>query len=254
MPLLGWKNGALVFSRAQPFLSACGSGAGSGFFRQYEYEEEVYLSLDGTATVYVNASVPALIALRGFALDPSPNATVDREAVGRLFTSPGTHLSGRVTTSRRSTRRFVHVKLLVDDIRQLGEAAPFAWSHYAFSRDGDLYRYEQVVGLPAGKDVGSVGWSGREIVAFRLHLPSRIQYHNSGRDVARGNILIWEQTLSDRLRGAPLTLDARMDAQSILYTTLWLFGVTFLGVALTFVLVIWWIFRRGPVSAPEATH
>ena len=31
-------------------------------FRQYEYEEEVYLSLDGSATIYVNSSIPALNA------------------------------------------------------------------------------------------------------------------------------------------------------------------------------------------------
>jgi hypothetical protein len=41
-------------------------------------------------------------------------------------------------------------------------------------------------------------------------------------------------------------LDARMDAQSILYTTLWLFGVTFLAVAVVFGGVIWWVMRRGP--------
>ena len=29
--------------------------------RKYEYEEEVFLALDGSATVYVNASVPALV-------------------------------------------------------------------------------------------------------------------------------------------------------------------------------------------------
>ena len=34
--------------------SAC-----TGFFRQYEYEEDIYLSLDGTATVYVNSSIAA---------------------------------------------------------------------------------------------------------------------------------------------------------------------------------------------------
>ena len=50
--------------------SACGGAAdrttsGGGLFRQYEYEEEVYVSLDGTATVYVNASLAALNALRG---------------------------------------------------------------------------------------------------------------------------------------------------------------------------------------------
>ena len=36
-----------------------------------------------------------------------------------------------------------------------------------------------------------------------------------------------------------------MDPQSILYTTLWLFGGTFAAVAVTFALVIWWVLRRG---------
>jgi hypothetical protein len=36
-----------------------------------------------------------------------------------------------------------------------------------------------------------------------------------------------------------------MQSQSILYTTLWLFGLTFIAVALAFVTVIWWIVRRG---------
>ena len=233
--------------------SAC-SNVGGIFFRQYEYDEEVYLSLDGRATVYVNASIPALNALRGTAFDTSPNAPVDRAAIRQLFTTPVTRVSGAVNISRRSNRRFVHVKLDVDDIRQLNHAGPFAWSTYNFTRDGDLYRYLQVVGPAAGKDVGNVGWNGRELVAFRLHLPSRIQYHNNGRPVDRGNILVWEQPLAERVRGATLTLDARMDTQSILYTTLWLFGWTFLAVAIMFVLVIWWVFRRAPAAAPRAAH
>ena len=80
--------------------------------------------------------------------------------------------------------------------------------------------YRQTVGAAAGKDAGDAGWNGREIVAFRLHLPSKIRYHNTRREVGRGNILVWEQPLADRLRGVPLELDARMDAQSILYRTL----------------------------------
>ena len=87
--------------------------------------------------------------------------------------------------------------------------------------------------------------NGSEIVAFRLHLPSKIRYHNTRRDVGRGNILVWEQPLAERLRGVPIELDARMDRQSILYTTLWLFGVTFVTVAIVFSGVIWWIIRRG---------
>ena len=77
----------------------------------------------------------------------------------------------------------------------------------SFTRDGDLFIYQQTVGASAGKDAGNAGWNGREIVAFRLHLPSKIRYHNTRRDVGRGNILVWEQPLADRLRGVPL--DAR---------------------------------------------
>src|ERR1035437_7140397 len=115
---------------------ACGSGP--GLFRQYEYEEEAYLSLDGTATVYVNSSVAALDALRGASFDASPTARLDREEVRAYSSTPNTHVT-RISESRRSGRRFVHVRLDVDDIRRLAGAAPFAWSSYRFERDGNLF-------------------------------------------------------------------------------------------------------------------
>jgi hypothetical protein len=225
----------------------------TSLFRQYEYEEEVYLSLDGSATVYVNSSLAALNALRGTAFDASAAARVDTAAIRAYYSSPVTRIS-RVTQSRRSNRRFVHIRLDVDDITRLGDVAPFAWSTYRFKRDGDLFIYRQAIGAAAGKDVGNVGWNGSEVVAFRLHLPSRIRYHNTRRDVGRGNILVWEQPLADRRRSLPVVsdltagvgvLDARIDAQSILYTTLWLFGMTVLAVALVFGAVIWWVMRKG---------
>ena len=136
----------------------------------------------------------------------------------------------------------------------MGDVAPFAWSRYRFTREGDAFVYRQAIGAAANKDVGSVGWNGSELVAFRLHVPSRIRYHNTKRDVGRGNILAWEQPLASRLRSEPVVsdttagvgvLDAQMDAQSILYTTLWLFGTTFLVVAAGFGGLVWWIMRRG---------
>ena len=234
-------------------LVVLGSAAcsGGGFFRQYEYEEEVYLSLDGSATVYVNASIPALVALRGFSLDLSPTAKPDTAAVKTAYTGPGAHVT-RVSTSRRSGRRFVHVRLDVDDIRRLSEVAPFAWSTYRFSKDEGLYVYKQTIGAAAGKAVGDVGWNGSEAVEVRLHLPSKITFHNTKPDnLKRGNILVWEQSLTDRLQGQPLAIDARMETQSILYHTLYLFGATFLVVAVLFILVIWWVARRGK-GTPEA--
>ena len=224
--------------------TAC-DGGGGGVFRQYEYEEEIYLSLDGTATVYVNSSVPALVALRGAPLDTSPTARLDRAVVRNFYTSPVTRVTS-VSTSRRSNRRFVHVRLDVDDVRRLGEAGPFAWSTYQFARDGSLYQYRQAVGPAGGQPVANVGWTGRELVAIRLHLPSEIVYHNTRPgNLRRGNILVWEQSLDDRLRNVPLALDARMKTQSILNRTLWLFGLTFVAVAVVFLVVIWWLLSRG---------
>jgi hypothetical protein len=237
-------------------IGACGGG--SGLFRQYEYEEEMYLSLDGSATIYVNSSVAALHALRGLALDTNPSTPVDRDAVRAYFSTPNTHVTW-VRTSRRSRRRFVHVRLEVDDVRRLASAPPFAWSSYQFGRDGNLFKFQQTVGAAAAKDVGDAGWTGRELVAFRLHLPSKIDFHNrnphdpDGDNLRRGNILVWEQPLADRLRGVPLTLDARMQTQSILYRTLWLFAATFGVVAVGFGVVIWLVLRRGSRRPVEQT-
>jgi hypothetical protein len=232
-------------------LAAAGC-SGGGLFRQYEYEEDIYLALDGTATVYVNTSLAALDALRGAPLDTRPSARVDTDAVRALYTTPVTRVS-QISQSRRSGRRFVHVRIDVDDIRRLSAAAPFQWSRYEFARRDDLYLYLQTIGASAGKDVGSVGWNGNELVAFRLHLPSKIAYHNARpENFKRGNILVWEQPLADRLRGVPLVLDARMQTQSILYRTLLLFGATVLAVAVTFVLVIVLVLRGGKKKAGQA--
>ena len=192
---------------------ACGGNI--GLFRQYEYEEDMYLSLDGTATLYVNTSVAALDALRGASFNTSPDAATDRNAITAYFSSPVTHVR-RVTTWRRAGRRFVGVRMDVDDVTRLREAKPFAWSTYSFKRDGasDLFLYLQNIGASANKDVGNVGWNGRELVAFRLHLPSKIEYHNAGAgNPKRGNILAWEQQLTDRCMGAA---DARRaDAHAV---------------------------------------
>ena len=227
----------------------CASCGGRGLFRQYEYEEEIYLSLDGSATVYVNASVAALNALRGASFDASPAGRIDRSAVRQYFTSPVTRVTRQPSLSRRSGRRFVHVRLDVDDIRRLPEAPPFAWSTYRFDAANGLFAFEQTVRAAAAGEVAT-NWRGDEIVAFRLHVPSRIEFHNAGAgNPRRGNILAWEQSLRDRLAGVPLVMQTRMESQSILYRTLFLFAATFAAVAVLFVLVIWWILRRGAKPA-----
>jgi hypothetical protein len=231
-------------------VAIAGCATGSSLFRQYEYEEEIYLALDGTATVYVNSSLAALNALRGTSFDTTPGARVDVAAVRAYYTTPDTEVT-RVTQWRRNNRRFVQVRIDVADITRLGLSAPFAWSAYTFRRDGNLFVYRQQVGGAAGKS-GGAPWKGDELVAFRLHLPSRIRYHNTHGVESRGNILAWEQPLASRLRSEPIGIEARMDTQSILYTTLWLFAATFLAVAAAFVAVIWIVMRRGARAPVEA--
>src|SRR4051812_47911551 len=216
-------------------LSACG---GRLVKKQYEYEEELYLGLDGSATLNVNASVPALVALRGADLNPSPRARFDRERIRAFFDGPGVTVTA-VSSSRRYGRRFVHVSMDVADVRSLQRVAPFAWSTYRFSRESDMFEFKQVVGAAAGKTVSDVGWDGSELVAFRMHLPSRIAYNNApSHRTERGNILEWEQTLADRMRGTPVEIDVQMETQSILARTLLLFGTTILAAFATLAAVI----------------
>jgi len=219
---------------------------------QYEYEEELYLDLDGSATLNLNASVPALVALRGADLPTDPRARLDRQRLRDLFAGSASDVT--LSLSRRDGRRFVHVSVKVDDVRQLAAIKPFSWSTYAFSRDADRVDYHQTVGASAARDVGRIrdevakgriGWDGTEVVAFRMHLPSEILFENSPEDALRGNILEWDQALDARLHSEPLDLRVQMSPDSILYTTLLLFGSTIVAAAATFAAVLWWVARRG---------
>ncbi|HXG89378.1 MAG TPA: hypothetical protein VNJ02_13670 [Vicinamibacterales bacterium] len=213
--------------------------------RKYEYDEDVYLALDGSATVYVNASVAALVALRGVEMNVDPRARLDLSKVRALYQSPNTRVAS-VTGSRRENRRYVHLRMEVADIRRLSELSPFAWSRYALDRKDDVMAYRQVVGASAARDIGNVGWNGDELVAFRLHLPSRVPFHNSPTGtIERGNIIVWEQSLAARLKGEPVSIEVDMETESILFRTLTLFAVTIALAAATFGLAIWWVRRRG---------
>ena len=251
MRIRAWS--ALLFAAAM-IAGAC-STSPAGLFRQYEYEEDLYLSLDGSATIYVNSSVPAFNILRGTSIDPAPTARIDDD-VRKVFETPLTHVTRLSRSSRRNNRRYLHVRLDARDVRRLNAVLPFSWSTYEFRQDGPSYVYRQTVGAPAtaatpadppsppGGFGAASGWTGDEIVAFRLHLPSRITFHNTKTGVQRGNILVWEQSLRDRLNGVPVALDVRMETQSILSSTLKLFGVALVAAAVTFAFVIWWVVRR----------
>ena len=219
---------------------------GNVIARKYEYEEEVFLDLTGAATVYINASVPALVSLRGVKLPVDSKARLDRQVVREFYESPVSHVAS-VTTSRREGRRYVHLRINVADIRKLGEAPLFAWSEYAYRESDGLYEFAQTMRGSANQSVGNVGWDGDELIAVRLHLPSKVTWHNApSKRVERGNIIVWEQLLPERQKGTPLDIVARMETQSILVRTLALFAAMGVLVVLTFIAVIWFVKTRQP--------
>jgi hypothetical protein len=241
--------------------AACSEG-GRRFNPQYEYEEDVTLSVDGSAIVVINSSIAALVALHDVRLPVDNRTRIDRSQVRAAFESAVTDVTRVSRTWRRRGRRFVQIRLTVDDIRRLPEARPFAESRYELASDDTRIIYKQRVSGGKRAGVPAANWNGSELVAFKLHVPSRVFYHNvrdlqtnePGR-VERGNILRWEQRLSDRLAGVPLELEVRMDRESILFRTLWLFAGAFGAAMAMLVGAIWLVVRRGRrATAPRSSQ
>lgn len=247
-----WRRAWVAVQALVAVAALVEAGCTNVISRKYEYEEDVYLALDGSATVYVNAAVPALVALRNAPLPLDPAARLDRNDVRAFYEGPGVNVAS-VSTSRREGRRYVHLRLDVADIRRLSALAPFAWSAYGLAEKNGLWVFTQQVTGAAGRDVGSVGWQGDELVAVRLHLPSRVPFHNaSSKTIERGNIITWEQPLSARAKGDPLSIEVHLERDSILAQTLTLFGVMALFAVATLGLLIWWVARKGRRAANQA--
>jgi hypothetical protein len=253
-------------------LAACGRGIGL-LSPLYEYEEDLTLKLDGSATLVVNASIPALIALHGLPLDPDPRMRADeiRRRLREVYTSPQAEVL-RVNTWTKYGRRFVGVRLRIPDIRALPKAAPFAWSSYDLRQEDGHHVWRHTLGAPSPPRGATpyAGWKGNELIAFRVHLPSRVLFYNARdvdnpakiRTIDRGNIITWEQRLADRLDNKPIAwaedrapgvMEIRMDSQSILYRTLWLFALAFTAAVGMLALLIWLALRRGSKEvSPQA--
>src|SRR6185295_13390703 len=155
-------------------VAACSNPLG----RQYEYDEQTYLSVDGSATVIVNASLPALVALRGASIDPKPDGSADRDGIRRLYESNGCTVSKVGRFWYRRSRRFVQIQITTSDIRSLSKCALLSWSTYSLGPDEEApngLKFTQQVGAASAGDPGTVSWDGSELVAFKLHAPSRIR-------------------------------------------------------------------------------
>lgn len=241
----------------------CLAGCSNPLGPQYEYSEQLYLGVDGQAELVIDSSIAALVALRNLPLDASPDVPVDRDKVRAAFSDAG---CGEVTVNRpwaRYGRRFVQIVLEQDDVAKFATCGPVSWASYTFERvnegETETIAYTQVVGEPATGEPGPVNWDGRELVGFKLHLPSKILFHNVRRleDGApdspdRGNILTWEQRLTDRRAGQPIRMEVRMHSQSILNRALWLFAGAFVGAVVLILTIVTVVIRRAKAKLRKA--
>ena len=239
------------------------SACANPFSPQYEYEEQVYLEVDGRAVVVIDTSLAALVALRGSTIDPAVANATDRSDVRRMVTAAGCQVTDVSRFWTRHGRRFVQIRVSSARAEDLPKCRLLAWSTYSLDSiapgveqtmpQGGL-RFQQHLGAPTPDQAAAAAptnWSGNELVAFKFHLPSRVLDHNvklldgSNGTIERGNILTWAQTLKDRQTGKPLDMRADMDGKSILHTTLWLFAGAFVAAVAVLVLAIWWVIRKG---------
>jgi hypothetical protein len=226
------------------------AGCGAVFGPEYEYEEQLYLQVDGSAEVVVDASFQAFAALRGLNFRAAEGG-VDREAIRRDLEAGGCRVTDVSRPWERHGRPFIALTV-AGHVRDLARCRLLSWSRYALESTPDGLRYTQRAGKAVGVPTDRSTWDGAERVAFKVHAPSRVTYQNvkiletgANGAVERGNILTWEQRLADRLGGAPVDMEIRMDSTSILNTTLWLFAGAAAAALLTMAMLVWRLRRAG---------
>src|SRR5687768_4697728 len=90
---------------------ACATSCAQPFGPVYEYEEEIYVNVDGSATIVINSSLAALAVLHGAEVPLDPNALVERDDIRALYASAQTEVTRVSRPWRRSGRRFIQIRL-----------------------------------------------------------------------------------------------------------------------------------------------
>jgi hypothetical protein len=201
----------------------------------YEYEEEVFLEVDGSGEIRMSGSTAAIEALHG--LD---EATAERAKA--LFVGQGVEILSALETERER-RKFVHVQARFSDWEKLCEIPAFRNRGCRLTKGEDGLALE--LSLPSPRAAAPESLDPRALLALRYHFPSTIRYHNSPGDVERGNILSWKRTLREHFAGRPLDLAVRFDRRTILAATARVMGLALSLVLASIATALWVMVRKG---------
>jgi hypothetical protein len=179
----------------------------------------LYLRIDGSGEIYINGAKDLFVSLHGIGrADDSDSAFLEK--LRRFYGSPNFEVVS-VKRSRHGTRAFFQVRGRFDDLTELSHNPGLASHRFRLERREELSLEADLKGGNEWSDIAGARSEG--VAAFRFHFPSPVRYHNSPSGVERGNIVRWEQPISELLRGeGPLHLEARFDRRSVLSMTLML--------------------------------
>jgi len=204
----------------------------------YEYEEEVFLEVDGSGEIRMSGSTDVVAALQG--LDEA-----GAESAKALFEGEGVEILSAFETERER-RKFVHVQARFSDWEKLCRIPAFRDRGCRLAKgptrqDGLALE----LSLPSPRETAPESLDPQAVLALRYHFPSTIRYHNSPSDIERGNILSWKRTLREHFAGRPLDLAVRFDRRTILAATTRVMGVALGLVLASIATALWLMVRKG---------
>jgi hypothetical protein len=201
----------------------------------YEYEEEVFLEVDGSGEIRMSGSAPAIEALHGL-VEATP------ESAKALFRGEGVEVLSS-TTTERDRRPFVHVEARFADWEKLCRVPAFRERGCRLEKgEGEL---ALELFLPAPPVAAPENLDSQALLALRYHFPGSIRYHNAPSDIERGNILSWKRTLGEHFAGRPLAIEARFDRRTVLAATLSIVGFSLVLVAASIAAALFLMVRKG---------
>lgn len=201
----------------------------------YEYEEEVFLEVDGSGQIRMSGSTDAIAALHDL-----EEAGV--ESAKALFEGEGVEILSALATEREG-RTFVHVEARFSDWEKLCRLPAFHERRCRLTKGADDLALD--LSLPSPQAAAPETADPQALLALRYHFPSTIRYHNAPGGIERGNILSWKRTLREHFAGRPLDLEARFDRRTVLAATARVMGLALGLVAASITAALWVMVRKG---------
>jgi hypothetical protein len=210
------------------FLAFCGCAT-------YEYEEEVFLEVDGSGEIRMSGSTAAVRALHG----------LDEAGAGEakaLFEGEGVEVLSALETER-DRRKFVHVEARFAGWNELCRLRAFRGRRCLLTKEDEGLGLE--LSLPSPRAAAPEGLDPQALLALRYHVPSTIRFHNSPGGIERGNILSWKRTLREHFAGRPLDVEVHFDRRTVLAATISVMGLALALVAASIGTALLVMVRKG---------